>query len=103
MLLLASAMLAGAAAAAEFVSIEGAACSPPPYLKCPDENCPGDRVINQGPVVEMATRRPFFLDYPCDLKPGEDVTLVLSTAGSRRAAGGARRGHARRGGGRRSR
>jgi hypothetical protein len=81
MLWLASAMLASAAAAAEFVSIEGAACSPPPYLKCPDENCPGDRVINQGPVVEMATRRPYFLDYPCDLKPGEDVTLVLSLHG----------------------
>ena len=38
-------------------------------------------IINQGPVVEMKTRRPYFLDYPCDLKPGEKVTFVLSLHG----------------------
>ena len=38
-------------------------------------------VINQGPVVEMKTRRPYFLDYPCDLKPGEKVTFILSLHG----------------------
>jgi hypothetical protein len=25
-------------------------------------------ITNPGPVVEMKTRRTFFLDYPCDLK-----------------------------------
>jgi pimeloyl-ACP methyl ester carboxylesterase len=38
-------------------------------------------VINPGPVVEMKSRRTYFLDYPCDLKPGERVTFVLSLHG----------------------
>ncbi len=59
----------------------GAACVAPPVLHCPDRDCPGDRVINQGPVVEMKTRRTYFLDYPCDLKPGEKVTFILSLHG----------------------
>jgi len=63
------------------VSIAGAPCAAPPVLHCPDNDCPGDRVINQGPVVEMKTRRTYFLDYPCDLKTGEPVTFVLSLHG----------------------
>ena len=74
-------LLAQSAVAAGNVSIRGAACSDPPVLHCPDESCSTDRVINQGPVVEMKTRRPFFLDYPCDLEPGEPVTFVLSLHG----------------------
>ena len=76
--------LAGAtsvATAQEFVQIEGAACATPPVLHCPDKDCTGDRVINQGPVVEMKTRRTYFLDYPCDLKAGEKVTFVLNLHG----------------------
>ncbi|MEP7270037.1 MAG: alpha/beta hydrolase [Acidobacteriota bacterium] len=61
------------------VRIPGAACTP--ALTCPDKDCPSDRVINQGPVVEMKTRRTYFLDYPCDLKPGEKVTFILSLHG----------------------
>jgi hypothetical protein len=30
----------------------------------------------------MKTRRTYFLDYPCDLKPGEKVTLILSLHGA---------------------
>jgi len=63
------------------VAIQGAQCVDPPYLKCPDSGCTGATVINQGPVVEMKTRRPYFLDYPCDLKAGEQVTLILSLHG----------------------
>jgi hypothetical protein len=40
-----------------------------------------DRIINPGPIVEMKTRRTYFLDYPCDLKPGEKVTFILSLHG----------------------
>lgn len=58
-----------------------AACPTPPVLHCPDNECAGALVINQGPVVEMKTRRPYFLDYPCDLKPGEKVTFILSLHG----------------------
>jgi len=59
----------------------GTTCIRPPYLHCPDKDCPGDRVINQGNVVEMKTRRTYFLDYPCDLKKGEQVTFILSLHG----------------------
>lgn len=59
----------------------GTTCATPPVLHCPDEKCPSDRVINQGAVVEMKTRRTYFLDYPCDLKAGEPVTFVLSLHG----------------------
>lgn len=64
------------------VSIQGAVCATPPPLHCPDSECSGPTVINQGPVVEMKTRRPYFLDYPCDLKPGEKVTFILSLHGA---------------------
>ena len=70
-----------AAAQQESVAIAGAACVPPPILNCPAANCPAERVVNQGFTVEMKTRRTYFLDYPCDLKPGEDVTVVLSLHG----------------------
>jgi hypothetical protein len=60
----------------------GAPCATTPALHCPDKDCPADRVINPGPVVEMKSRRTYFLDYPCDLKPGEPVTFILSLHGA---------------------
>jgi pimeloyl-ACP methyl ester carboxylesterase len=62
------------------VRLGGAPCAP--VLRCPDKDCTADRVINQGPVVEMKTRRTYFLDYPCDLKPDEQVTFILSLHGA---------------------
>jgi len=73
---------AAGASAQPFVSMSGAPCVTPPSLHCPDADCSSDRVINQGPVTEMKTRRTYFLDYPCDLKPGEAVTFVLSLHGA---------------------
>src|SRR4026209_713083 len=70
-----------AAAQQTFVQIAGAPCVTPPALHCPDNDCSSDRVINQGSVVEMKTRRTYFLDYPCDLKPDEKVTFILSLHG----------------------
>jgi hypothetical protein len=64
------------------VQLAGAPCTTPPVLHCPEKDCPSDRVINQGPVVEMKTRRTYFLDYPCDLKADEKVTFVLSLHGA---------------------
>jgi pimeloyl-ACP methyl ester carboxylesterase len=52
-----------------------------PYLHCPDRECSSATVVNQGNVVEMKTRRTYFLDYPCDLKKGEKVTFILSLHG----------------------
>jgi hypothetical protein len=59
----------------------GTTCTSTPYLHCPDSECSGATVINQGNVVEMKTRRTYFLDYPCDLKKGEKVTFILSLHG----------------------
>ncbi|HMD34862.1 MAG TPA: alpha/beta hydrolase [Vicinamibacterales bacterium] len=75
-------VFAAAVRAQPFVAIGGAPCATPPALHCPDADCTSDRVINQGPVTEMKTRRTYFLDYPCDLKPGEPVTFVLSLHGA---------------------
>ena len=61
---------------------QGTICTPgAPYLHCPDRECSGATVVNQGNVVEMKTRRTYFLDYPCDLKKGEKVTFILSLHG----------------------
>lgn len=72
---------AGHAAAQDKTINFAAACPAPPVLHCPDSECSGALVINQGPVVEMKTRRPYFLDYPCGLQPGEKVTFILSLHG----------------------
>jgi poly(3-hydroxybutyrate) depolymerase len=65
-----------------FAQFAGSTCVRPPVLHCPDKDCIGDRVMNPGQVVEMKTRRTYFLDYPCDLKPDEKITLVLSLHGA---------------------
>jgi hypothetical protein len=74
---------AGTASAQEKpFQFEGATCAAgAPYLHCPDRECSGATVVNQGNVVEMKTRRTYFLDYPCDLKKGEKVTFILSLHG----------------------
>lgn len=74
---------AGTASAQEqSFRFQGATCAPgAPYLHCPDRECSGATVVNQGNVVEMKTRRTYFLDYPCDLMKGEKVTFILSLHG----------------------
>jgi pimeloyl-ACP methyl ester carboxylesterase len=71
----------GFIAAQSPVQLTGAPCVSPQWMHCPDKDCSPDRVINPGPAVEMKTRRTYFLDYPCDLKPGEKVTFILSLHG----------------------
>src|ERR1039457_7364014 len=77
----AAAFVACAGAEEPFVQVAGAPCAAPPVLHCPEKDCPSDRVINEGLVGEMKSRRTYFLDYPCDLKPGEKVTFILSLHG----------------------
>jgi poly(3-hydroxybutyrate) depolymerase len=60
----------------------GATCSAPPRLDCPQANCPVDQVRADGNAVEPKSGRKFFLDFPCDLKPNEEVTFVLSLHGA---------------------
>lgn len=71
-----------ATAPAEPVRLAGADCAAPPVLHCPDTGCPADVLAEGGDVLEPETGRTYFLDYPCDLMPGEDVTLVLSLHGA---------------------
>jgi pimeloyl-ACP methyl ester carboxylesterase len=66
----------------QFFRFKDTTCTATPYLHCPDSECSGPTVINEGNVVEMKTRRTYFLDYPCDLKKGEKVTFVLSLHGA---------------------
>src|SRR5271155_844499 len=63
-------------------SLAGVTCQIPPPLHCPDANCPGPLVIEQGTAVEPMTGRKFFLDYPCNLKRGEKVTFILALHGA---------------------
>jgi hypothetical protein len=74
-------LLGTAFAHAQGIRIAGAACADPPVLHCPTIECTPAMITHPGPVVEMKTRRTFFLDYPCDLKKGEPVTFVLSLHG----------------------
>lgn len=73
--------LAGLMAAQQPLQL-GSPCISPPFLHCPDQGCSPEVVINQGQAVELKTRRTYFLDYPCDLKPGEKVTFILSLHGA---------------------
>jgi hypothetical protein len=66
----------------EPVELGGAACENPPAMHCPEANCPADMISQQGAAVEAKTGRNFFLDYPCDLKAGENVTFILSLHGA---------------------
>lgn len=66
--------------AAAPMTLAGQPCVRPPPMKCPETNC-GALVVEQGPVQGPAPDRRYFLDYPCDLRPDEKVTLVLSLHG----------------------
>jgi len=60
----------------------GVDCAAPPVYHCPDTDCPSTMVTQEGTVVEMKTRRPYFLDCPSDYKPGDKVNVVLSLHGA---------------------
>ncbi len=65
----------------EPVEVAGVICQIPPPLHCPDADCPGKLVTEEGSAIEPKTGREFFLDYPCNLKKGEKVTFILSLHG----------------------
>jgi len=75
------AALGGPAVNAQLTGVPGTTCSSPPAFHCPDGGCPGEVIAHAGNARLPRSRRDFFLDYPCDLKPGERVTLVLSLHG----------------------
>jgi hypothetical protein len=78
------AFAAGAAAAqpAPDHTLLGVDCAAPPLWHCPDHACEDAVVTQEGPSVELKTRRPFFLDCPSDYKPGDKVNVLLSLHGA---------------------
>jgi hypothetical protein len=70
------------AAAQSMRTIAGASCNNPPRINCPEANCLPALSGDQGPAIEPKTGRKFFLDFPCDLKPGEKVIFILSLHGA---------------------
>jgi hypothetical protein len=61
----------------------GAACANPPVARCDGEACLAQGALaNPGTAIDPKTGRKFFLDYPCDLKPGEKVIFILNIHGA---------------------
>jgi hypothetical protein len=73
--------LTGLRVDAQLTQIAGATCESPPPLHCPNVNCPRELIAHDGNALLPKSSRAFFLDYPCDLKPGERVTFVLNLHG----------------------
>lgn len=63
-------------------TIAGATCNAPPRINCAEANCIPALTGADGNALEPETGRKFFLDFPCDMRPGEDVTLILSLHGA---------------------
>lgn len=58
-------------------------CAAPPRYECPEaKDCPAYARTFIGEATEFNSQRTFFLDYPCDLKPGEKVNFVLNLHGA---------------------
>lgn len=69
---------AGAASAKDYL---GVACSSPPPAHCSGEACE-PMLGDPGNAVDPKTGRKFWLDYPCDLKPGDKVVFILNIHGA---------------------
>ena len=67
--------------AAHAKDILGVACTSPPPAHCDGEACV-PMLNNPGNATDAKTGRKFFLDYPCDLKPGEKVIFILNIHGA---------------------
>lgn len=75
------ALIVRAAEAEDAHMLLGVDCTAPPLWHCPDTECLASVVTQQGPNVEMKTRRTFFLDCPSNYKPGDKVNILLSLHG----------------------
>jgi pimeloyl-ACP methyl ester carboxylesterase len=63
------------------LTLAGVECETPPPLHCPDADCPGEMFVAPGNATDPDTGRQYFIDYPCDLQPGEPVNLILNIHG----------------------
>jgi hypothetical protein len=71
-------LLGGPASARD---VGGVACTTPQPVRCEGEACI-PALADLGNATDAKTGRKFFLDYPCDLKPGEKVTFILNLHGA---------------------
>jgi hypothetical protein len=69
---------AGAASAKDVL---GVACKSPPPSHCNGDAC-SPLLGDQGNATDPKTGRKFWLDYPCDLKPGDKVVFILNIHGA---------------------
>ena len=69
---------AGAASAKDYL---GVACKSPPPEHCNGDACQAS-LNNPGTAVDPRTGRKYWLDYPCDLKPGDKVVFILNIHGA---------------------
>lgn len=74
-------LLLTAGQAAFAADVLGIACESPPPVHCQDGDCAAKTAV-LGNVTEPVTGREYFLDYPCDLQPGEDLVFVLNIHGA---------------------
>jgi hypothetical protein len=72
--------LAGANAA-DAKDYLGVACQSPPPTHCSGDACQAS-LANPGNATDPKTGRKFWLDYPCDLKPGDKIIFVLNIHGA---------------------
>lgn len=56
-------------------------CETPPPAHCAAGDC-ATKVAAPGNATDPETGRQFYLDYPCDLEPGEDVVFILNIHGA---------------------
>lgn len=77
----ATALTVSAAGGAEAKALLGAPCAKPDAPRCEGLACVPGLAI-KGNATDAKTGRAFFVDYPCDLKPDEKVTLILNLHGA---------------------
>ena len=76
---LGAALFAGGAASAK--DVLGVACKSPPPAHCSGEACV-PMLNDPGNATDPKTGRKFWLDYPCNLKPGDKVVFILNIHGA---------------------
>lgn len=74
-------LVCGYAMGAQIKTIPGITCRTPPLQNC-RADCDASTLNNQGNAYEPNSGRNFFLDYPCDLKKGENVIFILNLHGA---------------------
>ena len=70
-----------AAGAASAKDVLGVACKSPPPAHCSGDACQA-LLADPGNATDPKTGRKFWLDYPCDLKPGDKVIFILNIHGA---------------------